>query len=750
MTPVQDQRPRFYEGQYLGAEDLSAAVGYGRIGDARHALGAHTWGIALGLEIRETPRPGGGVDAHVLPGYAWDGFGRPIVLTAPTPIPAALFADIRFDAALDAAGTGRRIEVWLRYDETNTQPPRPGFEICDRAGQFSRVQETFRVEIGARHGHGDRHDPLVVAGQSLDAEKALQQFDPAAPLLYDESVPHQTYPGEGERAFWLIPIGTVRWQPVLNGPGGFVTRAAGDEAVIRAFRRYIGVVAETIHAADGALRLRDRGSDPATSLFQTSTDDLVWVEGNLRVQAADLRLAGGKLDFRTAEGADLGTPLTIRRAGDAGKLPTEKGGRALQIVLGPDAQKDNRFAVGPLKAADNTLDEKLVVLSGGNVGIGTSAPALKLDIRGDFGRNDAAATLHLFGSQIGDKGTGALFLRSGGGVVAFDGNDSVGIGTVAPNRALTVQGAAGTYLNVKGNGGSVEALLGADDNGAIVSAMTNHDLLLRAGVNKTHMVVKTSGNVGIGLNAPVCKLHVAHNLNADEHNVNAHVALIENTSVGANADVLALKIGAGTADDANNFLTFFAGNNPVGSIQGNTTGTSVTLNTTGADFAECLPRAHPEESIEPGDIVGVFDGKITRATAGAQHVAAITDRPIVVGNAPPDRERRRLCGTVALLGQVPVRVRGAVRAGDYILPSGREDGTGVAVSPERLPPERCGQIVGRAWEAVEDGGEGDVRAVNTAIGLASGSAGPALWTLLHAQQAEIAELRAEIRRMGAR
>src|SRR5262249_37423053 len=53
----QAQRATFYEGQYLGAADLTAVVDYGRVQHARHLLGAHTWGIAMGLELDERPDP---------------------------------------------------------------------------------------------------------------------------------------------------------------------------------------------------------------------------------------------------------------------------------------------------------------------------------------------------------------------------------------------------------------------------------------------------------------------------------------------------------------------------------------------------------------------------------------------------------------------------------------------------------------------------------------------------------------------
>ena len=148
MPANQTQRPKFFEEQYLGAADLTAVVDYGRMQQARHVLGAHTWGIAIGLALKETPQAGGAVSVHLLPGYAWDGYGRPIVVLSPYQIPEEKFSAIKFDPSIDTDGKGRLIPVWLCYDETATQSPRPGFEVCDVADQLSRIQESFRIEIG--------------------------------------------------------------------------------------------------------------------------------------------------------------------------------------------------------------------------------------------------------------------------------------------------------------------------------------------------------------------------------------------------------------------------------------------------------------------------------------------------------------------------------------------------------------------------------------------------------------------------
>jgi hypothetical protein len=538
MPANQTQRPKFYEEQYLGAADLTAAVDYGRIQQARHVLGAHTWGIAIGLALKETPQAGGAVSVHLLPGYACDGYGRPIVVLSPYQIPEERFSAIKFDPSIDTDGKGRLIPIWLCYDETATQSPRPGFEVCDVADQLSRIQETFRIEIGDQPRPADRYSGVNVAAKNItDAKTALQAFDAAAPVVYDESIPQQNFPDPQNRARWLIPIGYVRWLPVQNQAGHFVARddsgAGGlpkDSDQIRIFRRYSGVVTEAIEAADGRIRLKNRGHGFPT----VKSDELVWVEGDLRIEG-NVRLFNHKLDFRDTSGSDNGVPLSINRVDEA-------GGR-LQVVIGKSSSGANTFAVGPLDGS-NKLNAKLTVRDDGKVGIGTATPALTLDVQGDFGRTDGAATAHFWQSQVGDVGGGILFLRSGGGVVAFDGNDAVGIGTTTPVSKLEVAGDFalekiapgtgrilptgatmcwndGTWLRLNQNLDFSKPIFGVHTPGLFASGSLNVGGAGGWG-DPGFGNVWVTGTVGIGTTAPVTKLHVLGNRIRLE-NLNKHV-----------------------------------------------------------------------------------------------------------------------------------------------------------------------------------------------------------------------------------
>jgi hypothetical protein len=140
----------------------------------------------------------------------------------------------------------------------------------------------------------------------------------------------------------------------------------------------------------------------------------------------------------------------------------------------------------------------------------------------------------------------------------------------------------------------------------------------------------------------------------------------------------------------------------------------VTYQSGSADYAEWLERNNPYEQISAGDIVGVNGGKISKLTFNSQQYMVISTKPAILGNMPMDGNEE-LYEKVAFMGQIPVKVRGIVLSGDYILPSGLNDGTGIAVSRSKIKPEQYREIVGVAWsETYIDNG---VSLVNMAIGL---------------------------------
>lgn len=135
------------------------------------------------------------------------------------------------------------------------------------------------------------------------------------------------------------------------------------------------------------------------------------------------------------------------------------------------------------------------------------------------------------------------------------------------------------------------------------------------------------------------------------------------------------------------------------------------------DYAEWLERADVNERIGPGDVVGVIGGKISKNIEGAEQVMVVSHKPIVLGNTP-DASRRPLGQDVAFMGQVPVKVVGPVRSGDYIVAKGSIRGYGVAVNPENMTSEDHELAVGRSWQNAPEAGP---KQVNAVIGVQNGA-----------------------------
>ncbi len=161
----------------------------------------------------------------------------------------------------------------------------------------------------------------------------------------------------------------------------------------------------------------------------------------------------------------------------------------------------------------------------------------------------------------------------------------------------------------------------------------------------------------------------------------------------------------------------------------------VQYTSSGADYAEYLRRADTSEFLFPGDVVGVKNGMISKNTEGAQSIYSISTAPIVLGNQPPSGEAANY-NEVGFLGQVPVKVHGAVHPGDFIVASGLNDGFGVAIAEDKITPQQFTQVIGRAWTSSEGG---DVGFVKVAIGLSAKD----MSEIVSRQEAEIAAVKSE-------
>jgi hypothetical protein len=145
----------------------------------------------------------------------------------------------------------------------------------------------------------------------------------------------------------------------------------------------------------------------------------------------------------------------------------------------------------------------------------------------------------------------------------------------------------------------------------------------------------------------------------------------------------------------------------------NATCAGVSYTSGSADYAEYLIRDTSSRDLVPAEVVGVRGGLVSLNTADADHFLVVSSNPILLGNMPQPEEVIKY-EKVAFMGQVPVRVVGPVMVGDYILPSGNNDGVGIAVHPQDMQLGDYPRVIGVAWESAEDA---PLNVVNTAVGI---------------------------------
>ena len=280
-----------------------------------------------------------------------------------------------------------------------------------------------------------------------------------------------------------------------------------------------------------------------------------------------------------------------------------------------------------------------------------------------------------------------------------------------------------TRVNTNDQASDLQISIGEDhtiNNAAFkigVSEITNqkwHTSLVARTFSETSNA--NTSMVGIGLNNPTTAFYVkgvaAFNMRPDvtsntttfvTNNI-AHRALVLFENTTANANSLLIKHSAeasnGVVGSDSNFISFKSSISPtgalisLGAIEGNGE-TGVQLTSPEADYAEYLPKLYNSEEISSGQIVGVFNGKVSKVTKGADQIMVTSVAPIIAGNWQGDTKTKQVL--VAFLGQVPIKIRGAVSAGDYVIPSGLNDGTGIAIKPNEINAKNSDLILGRAW-----------------------------------------------------
>ena len=207
------------------------------------------------------------------------------------------------------------------------------------------------------------------------------------------------------------------------------------------------------------------------------------------------------------------------------------------LAVGNDANTWNSISLNSNTVSFNTdTSEHMRITSAGQVGIGTTAPAMSLDVQdnsttwaarvlnentsngaGLIVRSDSTTATNYILAAYGNGGAGAGYKM----VVQADGK--VGIGTSSPSGQLDVSGDlwlngdnvnSASYLRINRGGTSDGGIL-LYGNGSLdwqlVNNSSTRDLVFYsyAASSTVVRIQASTGNVGIGTTAPASKLHIA-------------------------------------------------------------------------------------------------------------------------------------------------------------------------------------------------------------------------------------------------
>jgi hypothetical protein len=220
------QRPAFFDGQRLTADDLAAVQDYDRELRWLHNRSLHGWGVARGLTVSGER---GAASIDVAPGYALDSMGRELVVAEPVSLPVPPVA----------AASSWYLTATYRDDADMTPELRDG--ACDARGA---VRLPDAPAVGFRVGHRLGYDVVLarvtVAGCALKSVSTSER---------NELHPPSPYVGAGQTV-----SGATGWR-AWPDDGNFYAVAATVDTTAAGFRK-----APRYQASVVGERLRHDGS----------------------------------------------------------------------------------------------------------------------------------------------------------------------------------------------------------------------------------------------------------------------------------------------------------------------------------------------------------------------------------------------------------------------------------------------------------------------------------------------------------
>lgn len=156
------ERPNFFSGKLLSAEDLSAEQQY-QIGKRKsHNRHLHGWGVVSGLGVKTQ-----GGNVLVSPGIAIDCEGNDLVVDQTVNVPAPSMKDTR-----------NTVYVVVAYKEHKTNPVTTSLNGNLEWDRIAECYETFLANTNANAGHRHSSGRWIPCGQSHAITLARLQKQP--------------------------------------------------------------------------------------------------------------------------------------------------------------------------------------------------------------------------------------------------------------------------------------------------------------------------------------------------------------------------------------------------------------------------------------------------------------------------------------------------------------------------------------------------------------------------------------------